>query len=357
MKKKVLSMLLAVSLLAGLCMGCADAVSMDGEVSEQETPAADEQAAAPVNGASEPKNGETYRIACFLPNVGPWYDEKWYASKTEAEALGYEITLFSAGGYSNVDKQVSQVEDAITSGYDGMILHAVSSSALLPSVKKALQEGIKVITTHVPLEESVCPHIWEDPEGAGQDLAIELATLIGGKGKVLMMNGPAGQLESQKAEEGFKYIMETYFPEIELREEYVDQELSAALQVAEDYLTANPDAAGVYCFGATSACGGMTQALQSAGFAPGEIKMVGTNAVEDDLTFLEDGWAQYLQPSSHILVGKSSVQNMQKLFQGEEVPAEISMSMVSVDANTMNVFSRDAFIWTGETEDTSKTAQ
>ena len=72
-----------------------------------------------------------------------------------------------------MDKQVSQVEDAITAGYDGVILHACSSSALLPAVKEAMAAGVKVITTHVPLDEDICPHIWEDPEGAGQDLAID----------------------------------------------------------------------------------------------------------------------------------------------------------------------------------------
>lgn len=353
MKKKVLSLLLAAGMIAGLLTGCGSAVSMDGDTA-QTTTTTEESSSVGTGEAVEPKNGETYRIAYFLPNVGPWYDEKWYASEQEAKELGFEITLFSAGGYSNVDKQVSQVEDAITAGYDGIILHACSSSALIPAVKKALAAGIKVVTTHVPLEENVCPHIWEDPEGAGQDLAILLANEIGGKGKVFMMNGPAGQLEAQKCEEGFKYIMETYFPEIELTEEYVDQELSKAQKVAEDYITANPDVDGVYCFGATTASGGVVAALKSAGIAPGTVKLVATNAVEDDLHYMDEGWVQWMQPSSHILVGKSSVDAIDKLFKGETVDSVVSMSMVAINAETEKTFCRDGFIWTGATEDTSE---
>lgn len=356
MKRRLLGLLLAVTMFAGALGGCGNAVSMDGDV-EQPAEAADEGEAVASNEAVEPKNGETYRIACFLPNVGPWYDERWYASKQEAETLGFEITLFSAGGYSNVDKQVSQVEDAITAGYDGIILHACSSSALLPAVKKALAAGIKVVTTHVPLDENVCPHIWEDPQGAGQDLAILLANEIDGTGKVFMMNGPAGQLEAQECEEGFKYMMETYFPNIEIDEEYVDQELSNAQKVAEDYITANPDVDGVYCFGATSAAGGMIAALKSAGVNPGDIKLVATNAVEDDLHYMDEGWVQWMQPSSHILVGKACVDAMDRLFRGEVVDMEVSMSMVAINAETENVFCRDGFVWTGETEDTSKAAE
>lgn len=350
MNKRIVGILLAAVVTASACAGCGNAVTMEGETVKEST-------AAVTGKAVEPKNGSAYRIAFFLPNVGPWYDEKWYAAKQQAESMGYEITLFSAGGYSNVDKQVSQVEDAITAGYDGIILHACSSSALLPSVKEALAANIKVITTHVPLDEEICPHIWEDPEGAGQDLAIELANEIGGEGKIFMMNGPAGQLEAQKCEEGFLYIMETYFPDIEIDKEYVDQELSKAQKVSEDYITANPDVNGVYCFGATSAVGGMAAALQSAGYQPGAVKLVATNAVEDDLHYLDEGWAQWMQPSSHILVGKSSVEQMGKLFKGEEVSNVISMSMVSVNSVTKDKFSKDGFIWSGTTENTEEVAK
>ena len=353
MKKKVLSLVLAAVMLAGCLAGCGNAISMDGVTEQSADTGAAEAEGTVSSEAVEPKNGEFYRIACFLPNVGPWYDERWYASEQEAKNLGFEITLYSAGGYSNVDKQVAQVEDAITAGYDGIILHACSSSALLPAVKQALAAGIKVVTTHVPLDEDVCPHIWEDPEGAGQDLAILLANEIGGEGKIFMMNGPAGQLEAQECEQGFKYIMETYFPNIEISEEYVDQELSAAQQTAEDYITANPDVDGVYCFGATSAAGGMVAALKSAGFEPGEVKLAATNAVEDDLHYIDEGWVQWMQPSSHILVGKECVDMMDSLFKGEEVDSVVSMSMVAVNDVTEKVFCRDGFVWTGETEDTA----
>lgn len=351
--KKHLKALLCLSIIAVMLLGMVGcgAVQMDGASTKSND--ASSTVAAAVNTAVQPKNGKNYRIAFFLPNVGPWYDEKWYAAEAEAKALGYEITLFSAGGYSNVDKQVSQVEDAITAGYDGIILHACSSSALLPAVREALAENMKVITTHVPLEQTIVPHMWEDPYGAGADLAIELANEIGGKGKVFMMNGPAGQLEAQKCEEGFLYIMNAYFPEIHIDAEYVDQELSAAQKVAEDYITANPDVAGVYCFGATSAAGGMVAALKSAGFKPGDVKLVATNAVEDDLHYLSEDWVQWMQPSSHILVGKSSVEQMGRLFAGEDVSMDISIPMVSITADTVDTFSRDAFVWTGDTEDTS----
>ena len=352
MKKKLLGLLLTAAMVAGLLTGCGNALSMDGVTEQTQSSDSSEEEAVMTSEAVEPKNGEYYRIACFLPNVGPWYDERWYASEQEAEALGFEITLFSAGGYSNVDKQVAQVEDAITAGYDGIILHACSSSALLPAVKQALAAGIKVVTTHVPLDEDVCPHIWEDPEGAGQDLAILLANEIGGQGKVFMMNGPAGQLEAQECEKGFKYIMETYFPEIEISEEYVDQELSTAQQIAEDYITANPDVDGVYCFGATTAAGGMVAALKSAGFEPGQVKLVATNAVEDDLHYMDEGWVQWMQPSSHILVGKECVDMMAQLFNGEEVDSVVSVPMVAINSETEDVFCRDGFVWTGETEDT-----
>ena len=61
------------------------------------------------------------KIAFMLPNVGAWYNDKWEGFRDEAtKKFGFEVTMYSAGGYANVTKQVAQLEDVIKAGYDGI---------------------------------------------------------------------------------------------------------------------------------------------------------------------------------------------------------------------------------------------
>ena len=82
--------------------------------------------AAPQAEAAKAK--KAYRIAVVVPNgVDPYFFSKWFGSVREAKRLGVSVTMFDAGGYEFLPKQVAHVEDIVAAKYDGMIICPIST--------------------------------------------------------------------------------------------------------------------------------------------------------------------------------------------------------------------------------------
>ena len=287
----------------------------------------------------------TPKIAYLLPNVGPWYNDKWAAIQDECAKLGFEAVMFNAGGYDNVAKQVAQVEDAVSAGYDGIIIHVTNGAALIPPVQKALEAGVNVSTEHSGLAEPIVPHIWEDPEEAGHVLGYLLGDLAGGEGEIFMLNGPPGQLESLAEEEGMTWVFDSFFPDIKYTKEWPTPDNPSALKATEDYLTAHPNAKGIYVWGGSVQTEGVIKAVKAAGYKPGELKIVASYSIPSCHEHLKEGWLQYVMPGAAVTVGRTSVQNMAKMFKGEMVPIEVNVPMVCLGQNSVNNWDDTGWYW------------
>lgn len=281
-------------------------------------------------------------VAYLLPNVGPWYTDKWYGAREEAEKLGIEAIMYNAGGYKNINKQINQVEDLIQKKVDGIILHPVSPEGMIPVVEKALGAGIYVCTEHAPLAKKLVPHIWEAPGEAGRQLALLLSIAMGGKGKIAAITGPPGQAEAQMMWEGFTYYMSS-FPEIKIvapAPAYLAYNVGASLKQTEDFLTGNPDLTGIYTWAELSAHGAV-QALKAQGYKPGQVKVVTAFISSETLEYMKDGWIQYSLPGAAVEVGRTSMRNMAKMLKGEKVPpGNYDVPMFAISAEMADKFDR-----------------
>jgi ribose transport system substrate-binding protein len=281
-------------------------------------------------------------VGYLLPNVGPWYTDKWYGVKDEAAKAGLEVTLYSAGGYANISKQVSQMEDLIQKKVNGIILHPTSGSALIPTVQKALKAGIRVSTEHAPLTSSIVPHIWEAPPEAGRLMGALLVSAIHGKGKIAALPGPPGQAEAMALWQGFAEYVKN-FPEVKIvAEERGDVNVAAALKSSEDILTAHPDVAGIYTWFEMMGQGAV-QALKARGFKPGQVKVITAWVGPETLGIMKEGWIQYALPGRAVEVGRASVRNMAKMLKGEKVPMTIDVPMIAIGPEEVDRFDRSGW--------------
>ena len=136
-------------------------------------------------------------------------------------------------------------------------------------------------------------------------------------------------MESLAEEEGMEKELKTYFPKIQIYKEWPVTDVAASLKVIEDLLTAHPDVKGIYWWAGVTASS-CVQALQAHGYKPGDVKLVGSYSIPSQHDEMRDGWWQYLQPGAPVLVGRTSVQNMAKMFKGEQVSLEISVPMMTI---------------------------
>src|SRR2546430_10130579 len=68
-----------------------------------------------------------------------------YGVVAESRRLGVKMQLVEAGGYTNLAKQISQIEDCVAQGADVVVIGAISETGLNKLVEETAAKGIPVI--------------------------------------------------------------------------------------------------------------------------------------------------------------------------------------------------------------------
>ena len=141
MKKKLLSIVLSATMVAGMLVGCGGgaAASADGGSAAS----ADGGSAASADGGSAAAS-KGKKVGVAMPTQS---SERWINDgknmKSQLEAIGYEVDLQYAE--DDVQAQVSQIENMIASGVECLVIASIDSSALVNVEAQAKEAGIPII--------------------------------------------------------------------------------------------------------------------------------------------------------------------------------------------------------------------
>lgn len=136
-----------IAVAAALIAGCSSSGSSS---SSSAAPAASSSAAAGASSsaaaapASSSGSSSGNRIAIFYYNPSPYGIASLNGAKAEAAKLGLQIDAFD--GNNNPQTQVTQIQDAITTGkYKAFWVWGLDDIALTPTINKAIAAGIKIV--------------------------------------------------------------------------------------------------------------------------------------------------------------------------------------------------------------------
>jgi protein TorT len=163
---------------------------------------------------------------------------------SEAKRLGVKMQLVEAGGYTNLNKQISQIEDCISSGADALVVGAISYDGLNNVIKEAKAKGIPVIdiingvsSTDITAKSLVS--FGEMGFKAGEYLAKRHPK--GSKEvKVGWFPGPPGAGWVEAGNKGFQEAIANSAVEL-VETKYGDTGKEVQLKLVEDTLEAHPD--------------------------------------------------------------------------------------------------------------------
>lgn len=234
----------------------------------------------------------------------------------------------------DIQGQIDMMENAISSRVDGIVLIPLDSDALIPSAKKAIEAGIPTVVVDGPVNwDGVTSYIATD-NVAASELAMEtLVQLVGEKGKVAIINALAGIPSNDGRNIGAERALKKY-PNVQLLEILRGPDQAAALQNAENLITANPNISGIFSAYDRGAIGA-GQALINSGLA-GKVKHVAFDAAADQVTFLKDGVIDALVVQQPYEMGRLAVEYIVKALDGESVPKEVATDVVVVTRENMN---------------------
>jgi ribose transport system substrate-binding protein len=137
------------------------------------------------------------------------------------------------------DKQVSDIEDLLVRGVDCLIVAATSEEAVNPAIEQSMADGIPVVIQErdVTTDEFVS-HINIRLDDLGRIQAEQAAEMLGGEGKVVLLEGAAGTGPAEEARRGHEEVLAEH-PGIEvLAVEYTGWSRDEGKTIMENWLQA-----------------------------------------------------------------------------------------------------------------------
>ncbi len=264
---------------------------------------------------------KAYTVGVLVPALrDPHWVNESYGCYDEGQRWGLKVILFEAGGYANLEKQISQMEDLIQRKVDGIILAPVNYEGTGPVVDETVKKGIPVINANnISKSNMVLAIVRNSDLEIGGVLAERIGEQLKGKGNVVMLSGPAGASWSMLRAEGFKKKLAEKYPGIKiLAERWHDSDRAAAMKVMEDYMQTFPNIDYAYSPGDLVGQGAAS-AVQAAG-KRGKIRVVSASFSPTAKKMVEEGLIDYYAGQQALLIGRWAMQTMIKILNGETVP-------------------------------------
>jgi ribose transport system substrate-binding protein len=266
-------------------------------------------------------------------------------AQEELKAAGLDVEVIWKGPLKEDDResQIRVVEDFVTRGVSGIVLAPLDDVALRMPVKDAVSNGIPVVIIDSDLKsEDYASFVATDNYKGGQKGAQQLAKILDGKGKVVMLRYQEGSASTMNREQGFLDTIKKDYPGIEVvsANQYGGATTESAYQASENLLAPLRTADGglmidgIFCPNESTAFA-MLRALEDSGLA-GKVKYVGFDSSDRLVQGLKNGPIQGLVLQDPINMGYLGVKTVVAHLRGEKVEKRIDTGSEVATPENMN---------------------
>lgn len=329
MKKtlRLLSLILAVVMLGGIMAGCgpAPAAEKTTDSSAASTVAAVSSAVETAK-AADPNKKIT--IGCTVYYMSEFVTLMKNGIESEAKAQNADLVFLDAN--NDVNKQLSQIENLIAQKVDVLLVAAVDSDAIVPALDMAKSANIPLVGLNM-LINTKDPYYYAGPDDvkAGELEMQACIDKIGGKGNIVILEGPIGVSAQTQRHEGNHNILDKN-PDVKvLAEKTANWSRTEALALMENWLqTFQGQINGVVAHNDEMALGAI-QALEAKGLKD-KIPVTGVDAIKDACVSIKNGVMDMTVFQDAVLEGSLGVQVAAKVARGEKVDKMMNLIEMKV---------------------------
>lgn len=237
-----------------------------------------------------------------------------------AQTLGVKVSVQAPPAESDVPAQISQIEDAIAKGIDGIAIAPTDPAALAPVLQKAMDAGVKVVFIDTKGQNEGVTFIGTNNETGAKLAGDYLCKTLKSGDKVAILQGIITQSTGKARADGAKAGLSACGLNVvaEVPGEWDKAKGQAAM---EDILTKNADLKGVFGSNDNMALGAV-EAIKNANMN-GKIVVVGFDANPDAAAAILAGDMSATVAQSPANIGKFGVENVLKLIQGQSIPGNV----------------------------------
>nr|WP_319489220.1 D-allose transporter substrate-binding protein [uncultured Caproiciproducens sp.] len=282
MKKRILSAILAITMIATLFVGCS------------QTPAA---SSAPAGGASQPAatsaTGDAQYAIVLKTLSGDFWVKMKEGIEAKAKELNIKVDIYAAQSEDDTEGQLKIVENCLNKNYKAIGVAPLSPVSLIPAIVKANQKGIYVMNIDEKIDldalkkagGSVISFATTDNVAVGGKGADYIISKIPDGGKVAIIEGKAGNVSGESRKQGATKAFAANSKFKVVGSLPADWDRQKALDVATSFIQQNPDLKAIYCCNDTMALGAL-QAVINANQL-GKIIVVGTDGTTEALASIK----------------------------------------------------------------------
>ncbi|RKJ69999.1 sugar ABC transporter substrate-binding protein [Butyricicoccus sp. 1XD8-22] len=293
------------------------------------------------SGQGEVPGSETLKIAYIvMAKTDAFWTGMEAGAIKYADEVGVQVDFQAPEKETDVDKQVQFMENAITKGYDAIILSPADSIALAPVVKKANDAGIPVVLVNNTMEQSALDiagaHV-ETYVGIEQYEAASLAGSYAAKtipdGRICYLEGIPGVQALDDRLNGFRDQCGN-FSVVASQTARCDR--NEGFNVMQNVLSSNPEVNVVWAVNAEMGQGAI-QAIEQSGFS-GRVQVFDFDAAPDDLQAIKDGTLAGTVAQYPNLQAEAAIQACLDVLDGKELPAHTKTKASLVTAENVEAF-------------------
>lgn len=275
--------------------------------------------AALVLAASTVANAAKIGLVISTQN-NPFFVTLKEGAEGKAKDLGDELIVLDS--QNDPSKELANVEDLLVKGIDVLLINPTDSDAVVSAVRAANRQKVPVVTLDRAANKGkVVSHVASDNVFGGEMAGNYIIEKLGGKGKVVELEGIPGTTAARDRGEGFNKSAKGKLDIV--AKQPADFDRTKGLTVMENILQAQPEIDAVFAHNDEMALGA-TKAIEATGR---NIMVVGFDATDDAVAAVKAGNLAATVAQKPAEIGAKGVEIADKIAKKEEVPANVPVAL------------------------------
>ena len=254
-------------------------------------------------------------------------------AQAEARKLGVSLNFQGPNKFA-ADLQTPIVNAVAAKRPDAVLVAPTDTKAMFAPIKQLADNGSKVVLVDTTLDQPdlAVSQIASDNEGGGKVAAQTLSKLIGGKGKVFIVNVNPGISTTDARAKGFQDGAKALGLQY-VGQQFDDDDAAKATAITKAILARHPDLKGIFATNLFSAEGAAT-GVREAGKRD-QVKIVGFDAGPKQVKDLKEGIVQALIAQRPADIGAQGVQQAYAALTGKPVKKQIGTGFVALTKDNL----------------------
>lgn len=241
-------------------------------------------------------------------------------AEAKAKELGHDLIVLDS--QDNPAKELGNVEDLLVKGVDVLLINPTDSDAVVSSVKAANRSKIPVVTLDRAANGgNVVSHVASDNVLGGEMAGNFIVEKLGGKGKVVELEGIPGTTAARDRGTGFNKAAAGKLEVV--AKQAADFDRTKGLNVMENILQAQPEIQAVFAHNDEMALGAL-KAIEASGRY---IFVVGFDATDDAVAAVKEGKLAATVAQKPAEIGAIGVEVADKIVKKQAVEKNVPVEL------------------------------